>query len=120
MLDSHKDITLFGDKGYIGQDFADSLKSERQITLLPLKRSNSKAQFPKELRQIIFKLRRRIETSGSQLTDQLNIERVRAKSLLGLVTRIKTKFLAYNLCFYINMLMGKDINYSKIKHLVFG
>lgn len=120
LIDSFEAITLIGDKGYIGTDLTNRLKSEKEITLLPLKRNNSKAQFPKDLRRIIFKLRRRIETSGSQLTEQLNIERVRAKSLWGLITRIKTKLLAHNLCYYINMLIGKDINYSRIKHLVFG
>lgn len=120
LLDSFEAITLIGDKGYIGTDFANSLKKEKGISLLPLKRNNSKAQFSKDLRRIIFKLRRRIETSGSQLTEQLNIERVRAKSLWDLITRIKTKLLAHNLCYFINMLMGKNINCSKIKHLVFG
>jgi hypothetical protein len=120
LLDSFHRITLIGDKGYIGNDFAYSLKKEKSITLLPLKRNNSKAQLPKALRQLIFKKRRRIETTASQLTEQLNIERVKAKSLWGLMTRIKTKLLAYNLCYYINMLIGKDVNYSKIKELVFG
>lgn len=120
LLDSFNQLTLIGDKGYIGTDFADSLKNEKEITLLPVKRSNSKAQFPKALRQFIFKQRHRIETTASQLTEQLNIERVRAKSFWGFLTRIKTKLLAYNFCYYINMLIGKDVNYSKIKELVFG
>lgn len=120
LLDSFEAITLIGDKGYIGTDFANSLKREKGIDLLSLNRNNSKAQFPKDLRRIIFKLRRIIETSGSQLTEQLNIERVRAKSLWGLITRIKTKLLAHNLCYFINMLMDKNINCLKIKHLVFG
>jgi hypothetical protein len=63
---------------------------------------------------------RRIETSASQLTQQLNIEKVMAKSYWGLVTRIKTKLLAYNLCYYINKLIGQNINVSRIKELVFG
>ncbi|MDK2801175.1 MAG: hypothetical protein PWQ70_2794 [Clostridiales bacterium] len=120
LVNSYQRITLIGDKGYIGNDFASDLKSEKGITFLPIKRSNSKTQFPKAIRQLIFKLRRRIETSASQLTQQLNIEKVMAKSYWGLVTRIKTKLLAYNLCYYINKLLGHDINVSKIKELVFG
>ncbi|NSW92005.1 MAG: IS982 family transposase, partial [Firmicutes bacterium] len=41
-------------------------------------------------------------------------------SYWGLITRIKTKLLAYNLCYYINKLIGRDINVSRIKELVFG
>lgn len=120
LIDSYRQITLIGDKGYIGTKLAAELEYEKEITLLPVKRSNSKVQFPTALRQTIFKLRRRIETSASQLTEQLNIERVLAKSYWGLLSRIKTKLLAYNLCYYINKLMGKDVDISKIKELVFG
>ena len=72
----------------------------------------------REVRQLIFKFRRKIETSFSQLTEQLNIETVRAKSLWGLITRLNTKVLAFNLCFYINKLIG-NINLSKNKNLIF-
>lgn len=95
LVDSYDNITMLGD-------------------------SNSKVQFPKSIRQLIFKLRRRIETTASQLTQQLNIEQVLAKSFWGLQTRIKTKLLAYNLCYYINKLIGQDIEISRIKHLIFG
>jgi hypothetical protein len=110
LISSYKKITLIGDKGYIGADFAANLKSEKGVDLLPIKRKSSRNQFPKAIRQLIFKLRRRIETSASQLTQQLNIEKVMAKSYWGLITRIETKLLAYNLCYYINKLIGRDIN----------
>lgn len=86
--------------------------------MLPLKKDNDKTQFSKEFRQLIFKQRRRVETSASQLTEQLNIETVKAKSMLGLITRIHTKVLAFNLCFYINKLLG-NMHLSKIKNLIF-
>ncbi|SHF60662.1 transposase, IS4 family [Desulforamulus putei DSM 12395] len=117
---SYKNITMLGDKGYTKADLSKDLKSEKGIDLLPVQKNNNKDQFPKAIRQLIFKLRKRIETTGSQLTQQLNIEQVLAKSFWGLQARIKTKLLAYNLCYYINKLIGQDINISKIKHLVFG
>ncbi len=80
LTSNYCNITMIGDKDYMGNDFAADLKTERNINMLPLKKSNSKIQFPKELRQTIFRLRRRIETTASQLTCQLNIERVLAKS----------------------------------------
>lgn len=120
LIGSYRRITLLGDKGYIGVNVAQQTKEELGITLIPLQKDSAKEQLPKNLRQLIFKLRRRIETSNSQLTEQLNIERVMAKSFWGFISRIKTKLLAYNLCFYINKLIGNDINVSKIKSLVFG
>ena len=71
---------------------------EQTICLLPLKRSNSKENWPKSVRQLIFKLRRRVETVFSQLSSQLNARRVLAKSFQGLCTRLVNKVLAYNLC----------------------
>ena len=54
---NYSSITMFGDKGYIGDDFTAALKAEKDIDILPLQRSRSKVQFPKELRQSIFRLR---------------------------------------------------------------
>lgn len=120
VLKSYTSLTVLGDKGYVNKDLVPELKKEKSIELIPLKRKNDKAQYPKAFRQLVFKLRRRIETTASQLTDQLNIERVKAKSLWGLLTRLRTKLLAYNICYYINMIIGKDVNFSRIKSLVFG
>lgn len=119
LTDSYRQITLIGDEGFIGTKLAADLKTEKGISLLPVVRGNSKSQFPKAIRQLIFKLRRRIETSASQLTQQLNIERVMAKSYWGLLSRAKTKLLTYSLCYYINKLIGHDVNFSRIKELVF-
>ncbi|SNS91763.1 transposase, IS4 family [Anaerovirgula multivorans] len=120
LLTPYEATTVLGDKGYINRDLSPELKGENNIDLLPLKRKNSKIQYPKALRQLIFKARRRIETTASQLTEQLNIEKVLAKSLWGLKTRIKTKLLAYNLCHFINRVLDKDSGTAKIKELIFG
>jgi hypothetical protein len=106
LVASYKNITVLGDKGYTKADLITDLKSEKRINLLPIQRNNSKVQFPKVERQLIFKLIRQIETTASQLIQQLNIEHVLAKSFWGLQARIKTKLLAYNLCYYINKLIG--------------
>lgn len=75
-----------------------------------MKRDNSKSPYPKSFHRLIFKVRRRIETTFSQLTEQLNINKVLAKSLI----------LAHNLSYFINTLLGKDTNIGNIKELVFG
>jgi hypothetical protein len=119
LLSAYRNITVLGDKGYTGDEFTKTLKRRKGIIILPLKKNSDKLQFSRTMRRTIFRFRRRIETSGSQLSGQLNIERVLAKSLWGLLTRIKVKLLAFDLCFFINKLMGCE-EPARIKGLIFG
>ena len=113
-------LWLVGDKGYISALLAEDLYAEAGVSLVYMKRSNAKRQPPKSVRQAIFKVRRRIETSFSQLAGQFNIETTRAKSLWGLMARLQTKVLAFNICFLINQLLGRPLHeLAKIKQLVF-
>ena len=69
--------------------------------------------------QLIFKQRRRVETVFSQLTGQLNAERVLTKSFQGLCTRLVNKVLAYNLCIALNSIFNEPCELGKIKELIF-
>ena len=111
-------LTLLGDKGYISETLSEEMK-EQGICLMALKRSNSKQNWPKSVRQLIFRLRRRIETVFSQLSEQLNAERVFAKSFQGLCTRLLNKILAHNLCMIFNRLFCETCELGKIKQLIF-
>lgn len=92
---------LFGDKGYVG-NFAEDLRQEKGVKLYALKRSNCKNPLPKEFRNQISHLRRRIESTFNQLNEHFDIERVRSKSLLGLQTSLEIKFLCFNIITYLN------------------
>lgn len=120
LCDKYKSISIIGDKGYVNKRLTPELKVERDINLLFLKRGNSKDNYPKDIRQLIFKARRMIETSFSQLAEQLNLNKVKSKSMLGFITRTSIKVLAHNISFLINKLMGNEDSISKIKRLVFG
>ncbi len=76
------------DKGYVGEAFTQELASQG-ICLMAFKRSNSKTNWPKPVRQMIFKQRRRVETVFFQLSEQLNAERVIARSFRGLCARLR-------------------------------
>lgn len=119
LCDKYKSISIIGDKGYVNKRLTPELKVEKDINLLFLKRGNSKDNYPKDIRQLIFKARRRIETSFSQLAEQLNLNKVKSKSMLGFITRTSIKVLAHNISFLINKLMGNEDSISKIKRLVF-
>lgn len=111
-------LVVLGDKGYIGESLAEDM-ARQGICLMALKRSNSKTDWPKPVRQLIFKLRRRVETVFSQLSEQLNAERVRAKKFQGLCTRLTNKILAYNLCLVLNNIFQENCELGKIKQLIF-
>jgi hypothetical protein len=65
LCDKYNSVYIIGDKGYVNKRLTPELKNEKEINLLFLKRGNSKENYPKEIRQIIFKVRTRIETSFS-------------------------------------------------------
>jgi len=110
---------LFADKGYSGKEFRDKVESQTGVSLLPLQKAGEpQLENEKYLRQLVFKKRRRIETTGSQLAGQLNLQRVRAKSLWGLITRLISKILAFDVAYLINVLIGNE-KPIKIKRLVF-
>ncbi|MEJ8553912.1 IS982 family transposase, partial [Tepidibacter sp. Z1-5] len=56
----------------------------------------------------------------SQLSEQLNMNRVKTKSYWGFITRTKIKILSHNILFFINKLLGNDKDMAKIKSLIFG
>jgi hypothetical protein len=112
-------LRLIGDKGYVGAEFAQWLWEERGVVMISLSRRNAKNPDSKPVRQAIFKVRRRIETVFSQLADQFNAESVLAKTLWGLVARLNTKILAYDICFAINWMLGREDSFAHIKALAF-
>ena len=118
LTDEKSNITILGDKGYVGEELFEDMQ-KAHICLMALKRSNSKEQYPKNVRRLIFRLRRRVETVFSQLSEQLHAERVLAKSMRGLKTHLVNKILAYDLCMVINHLFGKTYDIQKIKQLIF-
>ncbi len=110
-LELKADSIILGDKGYVSEPLARKLKEQGQ-TLLALKRSNSREKYPPLLQEAIFRTRRRIETTFSQLAEQLNVERVLSKTFDGLSLRLLTKILAFNLC----LLLAQS---TQIKSLIF-
>ena len=118
LTDGLSDITILGDKGYVGEHLLEEQK-EQAICLMSLKRSNSKRNWPNSVKQLIFRLRRRVETVFSQLSEQLNAERVLAKSFQGLCTRLVNKILAHNLCMVMQLLFGNTFELGQIKQLIF-
>jgi len=101
LVQDQTDLVLVGDKGYTDEDLEARLWQTRRILLLPLRRVNQKQQWSKEIRQILGRIRHRIETVFSVTTTVFNLERPRGRSLPGHVVRVATIILAHTLSFFM-------------------
>ena len=99
------------DKGYIGSIEEDFKSVGKE--LIALKRKNSKNKLPKNIHKTYSTIRRRIETTISQLVEIFDIEKVRKTSMMGFLLEIETKILSFNILRLINQLT----NSSKPTHI---
>lgn len=107
---------LLGDKGYISQPLQGELMETEATVLLPTLRRNQKQQYPQRFRKLQVRMRRRIETTIGQLTQQFHISRVRALKHWGLLTRMSNKLGSSLLGAFINQCLGRPL--MKLKDLV--
>lgn len=96
-----KDVVLIGDKGYISSSDKEWVKRRWRITLITGYRRNQKRQNTKKEKQLLKK-RKIIETVISQLKDQMNLDKLRAKTYEGLSSRIDNIIFAYIFGVYFN------------------
>ena len=107
---------LLGDKGYVSQSLERELLDTENTCLLPTRRRNQKSQYPESFGKLQVRMRRRIETTLNQLTDQFSVARVRARTHWGLQTRMSNKFGACVLGVFLNQVLGRPL--MKLKDLV--
>ena len=107
---------VLGDKGYISGSLQDELLETENTCLLPTLRSNQKHQYPEDFRKLQVRVRRRIETTIGQLTEQFGVARVRARTQWGLQTRMSNKFGASLLGAFLNHCLGRPL--MKLRDLV--
>lgn len=106
-----RDCLLLADKGYLSAQGQLELFCSNGIDLqTPMRRNqHGYKPWPK-----VFKTaRRRIETSFSQLCDQMMLKRNYAKSFVGLRTRLIAKVTAVTLLQYLNEQNNRPINHIK-------
>ena len=107
---------ILGDKGYVSEQLHRELLETENTCLLATRRSNQKQQYPEDFRKLQVRLRRRIETTLNQLTQQFSVARVRAQTHWGLQTRMSNKFGACLLGAFLNQSLGRPL--MKLKDLV--
>lgn len=89
-----KGSRLFADKAYTDYDYEEQLQKDKQITFLPLRKSNLKRQHEPELARTIRRARKRIETTFSEITAKLP-HRLHAVTPEGFESKAMALFVAF-------------------------
>ncbi len=92
---------LIGDKGYISSELGEQLKGYELNLQTPL-RFNMKEQRDKNFVHLLTRFRRLIETVIGQLCERFNFEKVRARDMWHLTSRLNRKLLAHTVCVWLN------------------
>ena len=97
---------VLADKGLIGDDLQQELKAHGNIDLQTPVRKNMPDTRGKDAQPWLISTRRLVETVIGQLTEQFNIQKVRARSLWHLTNRITRKVLSHTVAVMINKSLG--------------
>ncbi|MCB0535547.1 MAG: IS982 family transposase [Saprospiraceae bacterium] len=108
-------IGIGTDKGYVG--LAKKLLDPGAVRLIIPPKKNQINTLTAFEKWFLAKYRRIIETAGSCLAEQFNLQYTRAKSKWGLISRVTAKLASFTLAVYLNFLMGQPL--LNIKELVF-
>lgn len=103
------DGLLIADKGLIGEDYQKQFRLETGVNLQTPTRSNMHDPRGKDCNRWLTSTRRLVETVIGQLTERFQIEKVRARDLWHLTSRIARKVLAHTVSAAINKKAGNPI-----------
>jgi hypothetical protein len=99
-------IEIFGDKGYVGEEYEQLLEAEFGVKMWAMRKNEATSSIYNE---IIGKGRKIIETTISVLTGVLKGGNTLTRSVKGLRLSLLTKITAFNLGNYLNALMGEPV-----------
>lgn len=97
---------LIADKGLIGEDYQAQIRASTNVNLQTPTRSNMADARGNDCNRWLTSTRRLVETVIGQLSEQFNIEKVRARDLWHLTNRIGRKILAHTVGIMVNKLLG--------------
>jgi hypothetical protein len=101
---------LFGDKGFLGREWQASIYQQTANQFWTPKRSNQYEQNPAGLDRWINGLRERIEGVFHEIQNTgRNIERLLAKTVVGLCTRVIAKMTSYVLKYLLRYQFGVNV-----------
>lgn len=92
---------VIGDKGYLSTSLQQELLTRNILLETPL-RSNMTDPRPPTFVKLLIRTRRLIETVIGQLVSRFSIEKVWARDLWHLTSRLNRKLLAHTVCLWLN------------------
>lgn len=102
-FEGQNDLWVLADYAFQSTTNVPLLKEKRNIILTTAKRKDAVKPRPAWFRRLLRRLRRRIETTLSVMTTVFNLETPGSRSLSGLLCRLTTTVLVYNLSFSTNI-----------------
>jgi len=110
VLDRITNATVLGDKGFLGVEWQDQMLQQTGTTIVTPKRKNQKIQHPDGFEDLLNSVRERIEGVFHELQNTgRNLERLLAKTVVGLVTRVIAKVTAHLLKRLLRLRFGIDV-----------
>ena len=101
---------IYADKGFIGEDWQEKIFRHTRNRVFTAKRDNQKEQNPVEFDRWLNSIRERIEGVFNEIQNTgRNIERLLAKTVIGLTTRIIAKMTSHLLKFVLRKFHGIDV-----------
>ena len=101
---------IYSDKGFIGEDWQERIFRHTRNRIFTAKRANQTDQNPVEFDRWLNSVRERIEGVFNEVQNTgRNIERLLAKTVVGLATRVIAKMTSHLLKFILRKFHGIDV-----------
>jgi hypothetical protein len=109
------DGLILADKGLIGEDYQRQLAVHANVNLQTPMRDNMNDTRGKDAGSWLVSTRRLVETVIGQLSDQFHIQKVKARDIWHLTSRIARKILAHTVAVFVNKMLGnKPLQLEKV------
>lgn len=110
VIDHLTHATVIGDKGFLGVVWQEQIYQQTGNTFVTPKRKNQKVQHPDGFEDLLNGVRERIEGVFHELQNTgRNLERLLAKTVIGLTTRVIAKVTAHLLKHLLRIRFGIDV-----------
>lgn len=100
--------TVPADKGFIDAVRQALLQERQGVTVITSARKGMTETLSSQVRRASRRLRKRIETVGSQLTQRFEIDRIRVRDLWHFQHRLIRKILAHTVGVFFNLQLGRQ------------
>jgi hypothetical protein len=108
LLYEYRNLKALGDKGFLDRLRQAVLAEDRKVQLFTPKRKNQKEQNPACWDRLMNRLRRWIETAFSQSKEGFGVEKPRARTLWGLISRLIAKLTGLTIAAWYNKKNGRS------------